>query len=103
MRTNERFNAELNEVRALRRANVPPEEIKIKTEKLPVYRELNRIVNEAKKRAELKLFEERPDIKEAIYGQKTVDVLMKRGAVGEAVQATERTEQFVKQLREMPK
>jgi len=103
MMGNERFNAELDEVRALRRANVPPEQIKIKTEKLPVYRELNRIVNEAKKRAELKLFEERPDIKEAIYGQKLTDRLMGRGAVGEAVQATKQTEAFVKQLRELPK
>ncbi len=100
MKDNKRFNDELNQVRALRRANLPSEEIKIQTEKLPVYRELNRIINEAKKEAEARLFEERPDIKEAIYGQKTVNELMQRGAVGEARQATKQTERFVRELRE---
>lgn len=101
MMTKQRFNDELDEVRALRRSGATYEEVKIKTEKLTVFRELDRIVSEAKQKAEARLFDERPEIREAIYGQKQTDILMGRGDVGAARESADLTDKRVQELRQL--
>jgi hypothetical protein len=96
--TKERFNDELAQVRALRQSGATYDEVKIKTEELTVYRELDRIVSEAKKIAEARLFEERPEIPEAVYGQRQTDILMGRGDVRSAKESADLTDQRVQEL-----
>lgn len=101
MMTNKRFNDELAEMRAYRRSGMSPTEIKIKTEKLTVYKKLNDIVNKAKQRAEARLFDERPDIKEAILGQLQADRLLGRGDVAGAIRAGQITDERVEKIRQL--
>ena len=99
--TKERFNDEIKELREFRKSNATFEEVRINNEKSDLYKELNRIVNDAKAKAEAKLFEERPEIREAIYGQQQADVLMGRGDVKGAVQAARTTEERVEEIRRL--
>lgn len=98
MMTKQRFNDELAQVRALRQSGATYEEVRIKTEELTVFRELDRIVSEAKKKAEARLFDERPEIPEAIYGQRQTDVLMGRGDVRGAQESADLTDRRVQEL-----
>jgi len=56
-------------------------DIKLKTELLPLFKEIDRIVSDAQKLAEHRLLNERPDIVETITTQQQVDHLMKGGDV----------------------
>ena len=97
----ERFETELKELQEFRRSGVTFEEVKIKNEKSDLYKELNRIVRDAKQKAEAKLFEERPDIREAIYGQQMADKMMGRGDVKGAREIGRLTEQRVEEIRRL--
>lgn len=97
---NPRFNREIDEMRAYRQSGATLEDIRIKTEKLDLYTYLNGIVNEAKKNAEAKLFEERPDIRAAVLGQMAADELLGRGDVKGAASTAQK---FQKQSKELLK
>jgi len=97
----ERFKTELKELQEFRRSGVTFEEVKIINEKSDLYKELNRIVRDAKQKAEAKLFEERPDIREAIYGQQLADKMMGRGDVKGAREIGRLTEQRVEEIRRL--
>jgi len=97
----ERFKTELKELQEFRQSGVTFEEVKIKNEKSDLYKELNRIVNDAKKKAEARLFDERPEIREAIYGQQMADKMMGRGDVKGAQEVGRITEQRVEKIRRL--
>jgi len=56
-------------------------DIKLKTDLLPLFKEINKIVKDAQKLAEHRLLNERPDIAQTIVDQREVDHKMKQGDV----------------------
>jgi hypothetical protein len=56
-------------------------DIKLKTDLLPLFKEINKIVKDAQKLAEHRLLNERPDIAQTIVDQREVDHKMKQGNV----------------------
>ena len=56
-------------------------DIKLKTELLPLFKKIDKIVSDAQKLAEHRLLNERPDIVNTITDQRSVDLKMKRGDV----------------------
>ena len=88
-----RYAHEVENVRLYRLSNaeLDNERIILDLHDLPVYKEINKIVRMAQKRAELRLLNERPDIAHSIRMQKLADSEMKQGDVEEAarIQAKE--------------
>ena len=62
-------------------ADFKNDRIKIQTKKLPIFKEINNIVRNAQKQAELRLLRERPDIANVILTQQAVDQAMSEGNV----------------------
>ena len=97
----DRYNDEIEEMRQYRRSGATYEEVKIKEEKLPVYRRLNQLVETAKKYAEQRIQTERPEIWAGIAGQKEVDRLTSMGDVTGAQNVAEYTDQRVEEIRRL--
>src|SRR6056300_313472 len=97
----ERYNDEIEEMRQYRRSGATYEEVKIKEEKLPVYRRLNQLVNTAKKYAEQRIQTERPEIWAGIAGQKEVDRLTGLGDIEGAQRTAEYTDTRVEEIRRL--
>ena len=97
----QRYNDEIEEMRQYRRSGATYEEVKIKEEKLPVYRRLNQLVETAKKYAEQRIQTERPEIWAGIAGQKEVDRLTSMGDVTGAQNVAEYTDQRVEEIRQL--
>ena len=77
------------------------DKIKLKTDRLPIYQEIDSIVKTAQRIAEFRLLEIRPDIANTILFQKIADHKMKRGDVPGAA-AAQKKELETRQLLQMP-
>lgn len=97
----QRYNDEIEEMRQYRRSGATYEEVKIKEEKLPVYRRLNQLVETAKKYAEQRIQTERPEIWAGIAGQKEVDRLTGLGDIEGAQRTAEYTDTRVEEIRRL--
>ncbi len=78
-----RYKNELKLLRVHRSSNadLDNEQIKLQTKKLPLYKEINKIVKEAQKIAEQRLLRERPDISQTIIHQQLTNKRMSIGDV----------------------
>ena len=70
-------------------------DIKLKTDLLPLFKAIDRIVKDAQKLAEHRLLNERPEIAETISTQQEVDHLMKQGDVQGASDKQRKTENLL--------
>tara|TARA_R100001530_G_scaffold112497_1_gene79507 strand:- start:406 stop:753 length:348 start_codon:yes stop_codon:yes gene_type:complete len=100
---NKAYNEQINKVRELRRRGIPFEEIKLNEQKLPVFHILNKIVADAKLRAEFRLMRENPELEMNLIGQKRADNLMEQGRVDEAAESIDNTQNRIKQLMTIKK
>ena len=96
---NKKYNKELKMLRIHRsnNAEIDQDRIKLDTQDLPVFQEINSIVRRAQKNAELKLLNLRPDITNRIRSQQSADYQMKRGNIEGAAQ-TQKEAQIQKLL-----
>ena len=77
--------------------------VEINGQRLPIFREIDKIVREAQLIAEQQMVQERPDIWATVHDQQLIDRLMDAGRVDEARDVADRNQQMVDQLLEMPK
>ena len=91
---NPRYQKEIEQLKLYRQNNsdFSEERIKLHTEKLPVFKEINNIVKNAQKIAELRLLRERPDIESVILNQQRANQSMSEGDVQGAIRAQKRNE-----------
>ena len=92
------YQEDLRIMREFRKSNVTYEQIKIKEQNLPVFRELNKLVRVAKKIAEKSLQTENPEIYQTIIDQQKVDQLIRQGRPSEAI---ERANDNVRKVEEL--
>ena len=80
---NKKYNKELKMLRIHRSndAEIDQDRIKLDTQDLPVFQEINKIIRTAQKNAERKLLNLRPDITDRIRAQQKADFNMKRGNI----------------------
>ena len=80
---NKKYNKELKMLRIHRsnNAEIDQDRIKLDTQDLPVFQEINQIVRIAQKNAEQKLLSLRPDIANRIHSQQQADYDMRRGNI----------------------
>ena len=80
---NKKYNKELKLLRIHRsnNAEIDQDRIKLDTQDLPVFQEINKIIRTAQKNAERKLLNLRPDITDRIRAQQKADFNMKRGNI----------------------
>ena len=80
---NPAYNKQVNLLRSHRAAgyDLDNPEISLKTQNLPIFKVLDKIIKDAQKLAEHRLVSERPDIQRTITDQRQVDHLMKQGDV----------------------
>lgn len=97
----QRYNDEIEEMRKFRQSGATYEEVKLKEEKLPVYKRLNQLVNQAKEYAEQRIQNERPEIWTGIAGQKEVNRLMGYGDIQGAQRMAEFTDTRVEEIRRL--
>jgi len=85
---NKKYNKELKMLRIHRsnNAEIDQDRIKLDTQDLPVFQEINFIVRRAQKIAERRLLNLRPDITNRIRSQQKADFQMKRGDIEGAAQ-----------------
>jgi hypothetical protein len=97
---NESFNTMLGQLRALKQEGKKPIDregnpIEFEVALLPVHTEINKLLNESKKRAERRLILENPDLANSIFVQQQVDTKLGRGDVqGAARTADTRVKQI---------
>ena len=91
---NPRYQQEIEQLKLYRQNNsdFSEERVKLHTEKLPVFKEINNIVKNAQKLAELKLLRTRPDIESVILNQQRANESMSEGDVQGAIRAQKRNE-----------
>ena len=91
---NPRYQKEIEQLKLYRQNNsdFSEERVKLHTEKLPVFKEINNIVRNAQKIAELRLLRERPDIESVILNQQRANESMKEGDVQGAIRAQNRNQ-----------
>ena len=77
------YNDQINQLRVHRQNgdDLRNEKIKLETRRLPVIKEINKIVKEAQAKAELRLVTSRPDIANTILRQQIVDREMNVGNI----------------------
>ena len=83
LRKSKRYAEEIRMLKLHRSTNADfkNDRIKIQTKKLPIFKEINNIVRNAQKQAELRLLRERPDIANVVLTQQAVDQAMSEGNV----------------------
>ena len=91
---NPRYQEEIEQLKLYRQNNsdFSEERVKLHTDKLPVFKEINNIVRNAQKIAELKLLRQRPDIESVILNQQRANESMKEGDVQGAIRAQNRNQ-----------
>ena len=91
---NPRYQEEIEQLKLYRQNNsdFSEERVKLHTDKLPVFKEINNIVRNAQKIAELRLLRERPDIESVILNQQRANESMKEGDIEAAVRAQKQNE-----------
>ena len=80
---NSRYNKELKLLRAHRATgdDLENERIKLKTQQLPLFQKLDKIIRDAQLLAEREILSEKPDVLNTIIRQQVVDKKMKQGDV----------------------
>ena len=85
---NETFAEIIGKVRTAKMSGKKPKEdgtpYEYKVQLTPVHTEINKLLREAKKRAEERLIRENPQIAESILTQKRIDKLIGQGRIDEA-------------------
>ena len=90
-----RYQGEIKSLQLLRKTNLPDSDaIKLKTTLLPVHQELNQIIRNAQKIAEMKYLKDKPLIEQAILNAQMANQLMKEGDVEGASQAQQKDVQL---------
>ena len=74
-------------------ANNLDSNLRLKKKLLPVYQEINRILNDAQRQAEARLLDERPDIAETIINQLAINQEMRQGNVPGAASIQKRAKE----------
>ena len=77
--------------------------ITINGQRLPIYREIDRIMKRAQQNAELIMLRERPDIWETVSQQRLVNKYIEQGRLEEAKDVGNRNQQMVDNLINLPK
>jgi len=75
------------------------ERITVGEERLPVFREIDKVIRRAQKKAEMIMLKERPDIWDTITHQKLVDKYMQQGRVDDARGVAEQNNDMVNLLK----
>ena len=88
LRKSKRYAEEVRLLKLHRSTNADfkNDRIKIQTKKLPIFKEINTIVRNAQKQAEIRLLRERPDIANVVLTQQAVDQAMSEGNVDRAAE-----------------
>ena len=90
-----RYQGEIKSLQLLRKTNLPDSDaIRLKTTLLPVHQELNQIIRNAQKIAEMKYLKDKPLIEQAILNAQMANQLMKEGDVEGASQAQQKDVQL---------
>jgi len=88
-----KFNDQIATMRGYRAEGThSQEDIQLKMNSLPVYKELNAIIKRAKERGEAKMIQSSEVMKNTIAGKKIVDNLVKQGKLQEAIDAKNKVE-----------
>ena len=95
---NKKYNDQLDIVRAELSTGKTYDELQPDTKNLPVVVRLNRLVQDAKKIAENKMFATYPTIAQKINGKKLIDNAMKAGDPSKAYSIAEKTQQQLQEL-----
>ena len=98
MMFNKKYNDQLDIVRAELSTGKTYDDLQPDTKNLPVVVRLNRLVQDAKRNAENKMFATYPTIAQKINGKKLVDNAMKAGDPSKAYSIAEKTQQELQQL-----
>ena len=88
LRKNKKYAKEVSKLRLHRSTgdDLKNERIKLETRKLPVFRELDKIIRDAQKEAEYRFITENTDIENTILRQRYADAYMKEGQVDKAIE-----------------
>jgi len=100
MMKNDKFNDQLNIVRAELSTGKTFDELQPETKKLPVVDRLTTLVKDAKAVAEQQLLQRYPNIQVKILGKQMVDKKMQAGDPSGAYKQAEKTQQQLKQLEQ---
>tara|TARA_R100001530_G_scaffold97715_1_gene67931 strand:+ start:8552 stop:12643 length:4092 start_codon:yes stop_codon:yes gene_type:complete len=84
-----RYNNEIGQIRTLRAQGHDADKIKLEQSKLPVYKEIRRIIKRAQILAEQRLRAEQPDIWGGIDSKKVIDNYLEQGRVEDANKVSE--------------
>jgi len=98
MMFNKKYNDQLDIVRAELSTGKTYDDLQPDTKKLPVVVRLNRLVQDAKKIAENRMYETYPTIAQKINGKKLIDNAMKAGDPSKAYSIAEKTQQQLQEL-----
>jgi len=98
MMFNKKYNDQLDIVRAEMSTGKTFDELQPDTKNLPVVVRLNRLVRDAKRIAEQRMFENYPTIAQKITGKKLIDNAMKAGDPSKAYSIAEKTQQELQEL-----
>ena len=79
------------------------ERIKLETKRLPIFREIDKILKDAQEIAEIQLLKEQPDIFESVKHQRLADKFMTQGDVEGAKNIAERDQQMIQELLQIEK
>ena len=90
-----RYQGEIKSLQLLRKTNLPDSDaIKLKTTLLPVHQELNQIIRNAQKIAEMKYLKDKPLIEQAILNAQMANQQMKEGDVQGAAESQQKDVQL---------
>ena len=90
-----RYQGEIKSLQLLRKTNLPDSDaIRLKTTLLPVHQELNSIIRNAQKIAELKYLKDKPLIEQAILNAQMANQQMKEGDVQGAAESQRKDTQL---------
>ena len=92
------YEAQIQQMREFRRSGKSYDQIKIKEQSLPMFRELNSLVRNAQKRAEFDLQQKQPEIYQTIIDQRLIDNYIKQGRTEDAIGVAEQNKIDVERL-----
>ena len=95
---NQKYNDQLDIVRAELATGKTFDELQPDTRKLPVVRRLTALVKQAQRDAEQKMFAMYPTIEQKVIGKELADKAMKQGDPSKAYSIAEKTQQQLKEL-----
>ena len=79
--------------------NLNYDRVTINGQRLPVFREIDKVVREAQLHAETIMAQERPDILESVQHQQQIDSYVEQGRINDAANLAEENQDMVKLLQ----